>query len=40
VHLVGGGSVKEVTEAFKTGKLRAVSGSTVPPHFGMGGRKA
>jgi predicted Fe-Mo cluster-binding NifX family protein len=37
VHLVAGGSVKEVTEAFKAGKLREVSGSTVPPHFGMGG---
>ena len=40
VHLVAGGSVKEVTEAFKAGKLREVSGSTVPPHFGMGGRRA
>ena len=40
VHLVAGGSVKEVTEAFKAGKLREVSGSTVPPHFGMGGRTA
>jgi predicted Fe-Mo cluster-binding NifX family protein len=37
VHLAAGGSVKEVTEAFKTGKLREVSGSTVPSHFGMGG---
>jgi predicted Fe-Mo cluster-binding NifX family protein len=40
VHLVAGGSVKEVTEAFKAGKLREVSGSTVPPHFGMGGRRS
>jgi predicted Fe-Mo cluster-binding NifX family protein len=46
VHLVAGGSVQEVTEAFKAGKLREVSGSTVPPHFGMpggggmGGRRA
>ena len=37
VHLVPGGTVKEVTDAFKAGKLREVSGSTVPPHFGMGG---
>ena len=37
VHLVPGGTVKEVTEAFKAGKLQETSGTTVPPHFGMGG---
>jgi predicted Fe-Mo cluster-binding NifX family protein len=37
VHLVSGGTVREVTEAFKAGKLQTTSGSTVPPHFGMGG---
>ena len=37
VHLVSGGTVREVTEAFKTGKLQVASGPTVPPHFGMGG---
>jgi len=35
VHLVSGGTVKEVADAFKTGKLQEVSGPTVPPHFGM-----
>jgi predicted Fe-Mo cluster-binding NifX family protein len=38
VYLVPGGTVKEVTEAYKSGTLKEVSGSTVPPHFGMGGR--
>ena len=37
VYLVPGGTVKEVTEAYKSGTLQEVSGSTVPPHFGMGG---
>jgi len=37
VHLVSGGTVREVTEAFKAGKLQEVSGPSVPPHFGMGG---
>src|SRR4030042_449291 len=37
VHLVSGGTVREVTEAFKAGKLKETSGSTVPPHYGMGG---
>jgi predicted Fe-Mo cluster-binding NifX family protein len=37
VHLVSGGTIKEVTEAFKAGKLQEASGATVPPHFGMGG---
>ena len=36
VHLVSGGTVREVTEAFKAGKLQEASGATVPPHFGMG----
>jgi len=36
VHLVSGGTVREVTEAFKAGKLQEASGPTVPPHFGMG----
>ena len=37
VYLAPGGTVKDVTEAFKAGKLQEVSGSTVSPHFGMGG---
>ena len=37
VHLVSGGTIREVTEAFKAGKLQEASGATVPPHFGMGG---
>jgi len=37
VYLVPGGTVKEVAQAYKTGTLKEVSGSTVPPHFGMGG---
>jgi predicted Fe-Mo cluster-binding NifX family protein len=37
VYLVPGGMVKEVTEAFRAGKLLEVSGPTVSPHFGMGG---
>jgi len=37
VHLVSGGTVRKVTEAFKAGKLQETSGPTVPPHFGMGG---
>jgi len=37
VHLVSGGTVREVTEAFNAGKLQEASGATVPPHFGMGG---
>jgi predicted Fe-Mo cluster-binding NifX family protein len=37
VYLVSGGTVKEVTESYKSGALKEVSGSTVPPHFGMGG---
>ena len=36
-YLVPGGTVKEVIEGYKTGSLREASGSTVPPHFGMGG---
>jgi predicted Fe-Mo cluster-binding NifX family protein len=39
VHLVSGGTIREVTEAFKAGKLQEVSGATVPPHFGMGGSR-
>lgn len=38
VYLVSGGKIKEVVEDFKSGKLREVSGPTVPPHFGMGRR--
>ncbi|NWF94464.1 MAG: NifB/NifX family molybdenum-iron cluster-binding protein [Syntrophaceae bacterium] len=34
VHLVSGGTVKEVVEAYKSGTLKVVSGPTVPPHFG------
>jgi predicted Fe-Mo cluster-binding NifX family protein len=37
VYLVPGGTVKEVTESYKSGALKKVSGATVPPHFGMGG---
>jgi predicted Fe-Mo cluster-binding NifX family protein len=37
VYLVPGGTVKEVAEAYKSGTLKEVSGSTVPSHFGMGG---
>jgi len=37
VYLVPGGTVKEAVEAYKSGTLKEVSGSTVPPHFGMGG---
>jgi len=37
VHLVSGGTIREVIEAFKAGKLQETSGATVPPHFGMGG---
>jgi predicted Fe-Mo cluster-binding NifX family protein len=37
VHLVSGGTVREVTDAFKEGILKETKGSTVPPHFGMGG---
>jgi predicted Fe-Mo cluster-binding NifX family protein len=37
VYLVPGGTVKEVIDGYKTGSLREASGSTVPPHFGMGG---
>jgi len=35
VHLVSGGTIREVIEAFKAGKLKEATGSTVPPHFGM-----
>jgi predicted Fe-Mo cluster-binding NifX family protein len=37
VYLAPGGTVKEVAESYKSGTLKEVSGSTVPPHFGMGG---
>lgn len=37
VHLVSGGTIREVIEAFKAGKLQEAKGATVPPHFGMGG---
>jgi len=35
VHLVSGGTIKEVIEALRVGKLQEASGATVPPHFGM-----
>jgi predicted Fe-Mo cluster-binding NifX family protein len=38
IYLVSSGTVKEAIEVYKTGSLREVSGATVPPHFGMGGR--
>jgi predicted Fe-Mo cluster-binding NifX family protein len=34
VYLVPGGTVREVTEALKSGRLQEASGPTVPPHFG------
>jgi predicted Fe-Mo cluster-binding NifX family protein len=37
VYLVPGGTIREVTEAFKAGKLEESPGATVPSHFGMGG---
>jgi predicted Fe-Mo cluster-binding NifX family protein len=37
VYLVPTGTIKQVAEAYKSGTLKEVSGSTVPPHFGMGG---
>lgn len=37
VYLVSGGTIRDVTEAYKSGALKEVSGPTVPPHFGMGG---
>jgi len=39
VYLVPGGTVKEVTEAYKSRTLKEASGATVPPHFGMGGSR-
>jgi predicted Fe-Mo cluster-binding NifX family protein len=38
VCLVSGGTVRQVTEDFKAGRLKEVSGPTVSSHFGMGGR--
>jgi predicted Fe-Mo cluster-binding NifX family protein len=37
VYLVPGGTVKDVVEGYKSGRLSEASGATVPPHFGMGG---
>jgi predicted Fe-Mo cluster-binding NifX family protein len=37
VCLVSGGTVKDVVEGYKSGRLSEVRGATVPPHFGMGG---
>ena len=37
VYLVPGGTIREVTEAYKSGTLKEATGATVPPHFGMGG---
>ncbi len=34
-YLVADGTVREVIERYKAGSLREVSGSTVPPHFGI-----
>jgi predicted Fe-Mo cluster-binding NifX family protein len=39
VCLVSGGTVRQVTEDFKAGRLKEVSGPTVPSHFGMGGKQ-
>jgi predicted Fe-Mo cluster-binding NifX family protein len=38
VCLVSGGTVRQVTEDFKAGNLKEVSGPTVPSHSGMAGR--
>jgi predicted Fe-Mo cluster-binding NifX family protein len=40
VYLVPGGTVKDVIEGYRAGSLREASGATVPPHFGMGGRRS
>jgi predicted Fe-Mo cluster-binding NifX family protein len=37
IHFAPGGTVQEVVQAFKAGKLLEASGPTVPSHFGMGG---
>jgi predicted Fe-Mo cluster-binding NifX family protein len=37
VYLVPGGTVRQAMESFKEGKLKEVSGPSVPLHFGMGG---
>jgi predicted Fe-Mo cluster-binding NifX family protein len=37
VYLVPGGTVKDVIEGYRAGRLSEASGATVPPHFGMGG---
>lgn len=37
VLLASGGTVREVIETFKAGKLQEASGATVSSHFGMGG---
>jgi predicted Fe-Mo cluster-binding NifX family protein len=34
VYLVPSGTVREVTEALRSGTLQEASGPTVPPHFG------
>jgi predicted Fe-Mo cluster-binding NifX family protein len=34
VYLVPGGTVRDVIEGYRAGKLQEASGATVPPHFG------
>lgn len=36
VYTMTSGTVREAVKAYKEGKLSAVSGATVGPHFGMG----
>jgi predicted Fe-Mo cluster-binding NifX family protein len=35
VYLVPGGTVRDVIEGYRAGKLQEASGATVPPHFGI-----
>jgi predicted Fe-Mo cluster-binding NifX family protein len=39
VYLVPGGTVRNVIEGYQAGRLTEAGGATVPPHFGMGGRR-
>ena len=36
IHLLGGGTVREAVEAYKSGQLRSVGGANVQAHAGMG----
>ena len=37
VYLAPGGTVRDVIESYRAGRLQEASGATVSPHFGMGG---